>query len=454
MTAGVPDEHRNALQWSLAMNRIQASYEIETPVGLAHAASVIAGEQSTGTFIKLEAETDELRERSAAIVESITLSGKSDSPSLPCRKVGETYERGIINVSWPIRIIGYALPNLLSTIAGNLFELAELSAIRLIDIDFPTEYVSQHPGPQFGAQGTRQFMGERVFGEQSIGENKAPLIGTIIKPSVGLGPSDTAALVKTLIEAGIDFIKDDELQANGPACPFSERLNAVMQVINDHAQTSGKKVLYAVNITDEIDQMKRNLDSMQKVGANCAMVCMHSVGLTGLRAVRDQSTVPIHGHRAGWGLLSRSPNIGISFNVMQKLWRLAGADHLHVNGLGNKFSESDDVVVQSAQSVQQPLSSNPNLKHLAMPVFSSGQTIWQIAPSRRATGNDDFIFCAGGGIMGHPDGVAQGVIALREAAEAAQQNVELGKFAESGSALKRAIATYPKPPTSIKSEYV
>ena len=427
------------------MKRIQASYEIETPVGLTKAASVIAGEQSTGTFIKLEAETEELQERSAAIVESVTLSGKSDSPSLPCRKVGETYERGIIVVSWPIGNIGYALPNLLSTIAGNLFELAELSAIRLIDIDIPTEYVSQHPGPQFGAMGTRQLVGEHT-----IGDHKGPLIGTIIKPSVGLGPSETAELVKTLIEAGIDFIKDDELQANGPACPFSERLEAVMQVINSHAQKTGKKVLYAVNITDEIDQMKRNLESMQKVNANCAMVCMQSVGLTGLRAVRDHSAVPIHGHRAGWGLLSRSPNIGISFNVMQKLWRLAGADHLHVNGLGNKFSESDDEVAQSARSVQKPLSKQPNLKHLAMPVFSSGQTIWQIAPSRRVTGNDDFIFCAGGGIMGHPDGVTQGVISLREAAEAARQNKPLEEFAESGSALKRAISTYPKPSASIE----
>lgn len=259
---------------------------------------------------------------------------------------------------------------------------------------------------------------------------------------MGLRPTETAELVKTLVEAGIDFIKDDELQANGPACPFNERLHAVTRVISNHAQKNGKKVIYAVNITDEIEQLKRNLDSMLQVGANCAMVCMHSIGLTGLRALRDHSAVPIHGHRAGWGLLSRSPNIGISFTVMQKLWRLAGADHLHVNGLGNKFSESDDVVAQSAHSVQQPLSDTK--AHLAMPVFSSGQTFWQIAPSRGVIGNDDFIFCAGGGIMGYPDGVAQGVQALREAAEAARVNTPLREFAQTGSALKRALDTYPE----------
>lgn len=421
------------------MNRIYASYEIETPVGLTKAAAVIAGEQSTGTFIKLAAETDELRERSAAVVESVDESGSTNVPSLPCRIEGKTYEHGSITLSWPMDNIGHSLPNLLSTIAGNLFELAELSAIRLTDIDLPCEFISAHPGPQFGASGTRQI----------IGDHSGPLIGTIIKPSVGLGPSETAQLVKTLVEAGIDFIKDDELQANGPACPFDERLAAVMRVISNHAQKTGKQVLYAANITDDIDQMWRNLDSMEKVGANCAMVCMQSVGLTGLRAVRDHCTMPIHGHRAGWGLLSRSPDIGISFKVMQKLWRLAGADHLHVNGLANKFSENDELVADSARSVQLPLSSKADHQHLAMPVFSSGQTIWQVEPSRNVLGNDDFIICAGGGIMGHPDGVAHGVLSFREAAEAARSGESLTEYAESGSALERALVNYSKPEISI-----
>lgn len=417
------------------MSRIQATYDIETPVGLTHAAAVLAGEQSTGTFIKLASETAELRERSAARVESITPIGSSRIPSLPCRKSSDTFDRGLVTISWPEGNFGTSLPNLLSTLAGNLFELAELSAIRLVDIDLPVEFSMHYPGPQFGASGTRDVM----KGHQG------PLIGTIIKPSVGLNPSETASLVKTLIEAGIDFIKDDELQANGPDCPFNERLEAVMHVINDHSQKTGRPVIYAVNITDEIDQMWRNLDSILAAGANCAMVCMQSIGLPGLRAVREHSSVMIHGHRAGWGLLSRSPDIGISFNVMQKLWRLAGADHLHVNGLANKFSENDATVAEAALSVQRPVSGNGGPEHIAMPVYSSGQTIWQIAPSRSILGNDDFILCAGGGIMGHPDGVAHGVLSLREAAEAARLGVALEEYAEAGGPLHRAINTYPKP---------
>ncbi|MDG2406225.1 MAG: ribulose-bisphosphate carboxylase large subunit family protein [Paracoccaceae bacterium] len=417
------------------MSRITATYDIETPVGLKKAAAVLAGEQSTGTFVRLAAETDELRDRASAQVENITPTGTAAIPALPTRKVGSRYERGLIAVSWPLDNFGVSLPNLLSTLAGNLFELAELSAARLVDIDLPADFAANHPGPQFGVLGTRQIMGG----------HDGPLIGTILKPSVGLGPSETANLVKTLVEAGIDFIKDDELQANGPHCPFDDRLEAVMRVINRHTDKTGKKVLYAANITDEIDQMWRNLDTMQNHQANCAMVCLHSIGLPGLHAVRKHSLALIHGHRAGWGLFSRSPDIGISFTVMQKLWRLAGTDHLHVNGLGNKFTERDCVVAQSARSVQQPVLRQDDPYKPTMPVYSSAQTIWQIGPARDLLGNDDFIFCSGGGIMSHPGGVAQGVIALRQAAKAARLDISLEDFANTGTPLARAMKAFPKP---------
>lgn len=417
------------------MTRIMATYDIESPSGLTQAAAVLAGEQSTGTFVRLASETDALRQRSGARVESIVQTGSSATPSLPCRKTGKVYERGLVTVSWPLGNFGLSLPTLLSTLAGNLFELAELSAARLVDINLPADFSSHHPGPQFGTTGTRAFMGG----------HKGPLIGTIIKPSIGFTPQETAELVQTLVEAGIDFIKDDELQANGPDCPFDARLEAVMRVINRHADKTGKKVIFAANITDEIDQMWRNLDKMRDLNATCAMVCVQSIGLPGLRAVRDRSDVLIHGHRAGWGLLSRSPDIGIDFSVMQKLWRLAGADHLHVNGLANKFSESDETVARAAKSVQQPLSENGGPQHLAMPVFSSGQTIWQLDPAQKLLGNEDFIYCAGGGILSHPGGAADGVTSLRDAADAARSGVPLEAFSASDTPLAKAIAHFSKP---------
>ena len=422
------------------MNRITATYEIESPVGIAKAAEVMAGEQSTGTFGKIALETDELRARCAAQIDELTITGTRPRASLPSRFSSETYERGMATISWPLDNLGTSLPNLLSTIAGNLFELAEVSAIRLTDISLPKVFADTNPGPAFGVDGTRA----------AIGGHEGPMIGTIIKPCVGLSPSETAGLVQTLLDAGIDFIKDDELQANGPHCPFPERVAKVMGVINDHAERTGKRVMYAFNITDEIDQMRRNLDLLSEYQATCAMVCMSSVGITGLRAVRNHSPHVIHGHRAGWGLFSRSPDIGISFPVWQQLWRLAGADHLHVNGLASKFTEPDKVVAESARSVQEPIFNNGGPAYSAMPVYSSAQTIWQIAPARALLGNDDFLFCAGGGIMSHPEGPGAGVVALRQAADAARNGVDIKEYAREHPELQAAVDTFPETRVALK----
>ncbi len=416
------------------MARFTAKYEIESPIGIGRAAEVLAGEQSSGTFVRLAAETDELRERSRARVERVDVLNISEQPSLPTRRHGSQYERGIVTVSWPVATIGYSLPNLLATIAGNLFELAEISAIRLLDVDLPREFVEACPGPKFGVTGTRRLAGV----EEGL------MVGTIIKPSVGLSPVDTAALVKQLAKADIDFIKDDELQANGPNCPLEDRAREVMRVLNDHQEKTGKKVMYAFNITDEVEEMWRHAETIQSLGGSCLMVSLHSVGLAGMRALRDHCDLPLHGHRNGWGLYSRSPDIGISYVAWQKLWRLAGADHLHVNGLGNKFSESDSVVAESARAVQAPVC-EVGPSYAAMPVYSSGQTAWQIAPSRDILGSDDFIFCAGGGIMSHPSGPAAGVTALRQAAMAAREGVNVEDFAKSHRELSEALDRFEKP---------
>ncbi len=422
------------------MKRIIAIYRIQAACSLTKAAAILAGEQSTGTFVKLTEETDSLKKYSGAIVEHIEPIGSDSEPLLPCKKTATKYEHGIVTISWPLGNIGTSLPNLLSTVAGNLFELEDLSAIRLENIHLPKDFRKTNPGPQFGISGTRKL----------IISQKDPLIGTIIKPSVGLNPEQTSQIVEKLLNAGIDFIKDDELQANGHLCQFSERVKAVMSVVNKHQDKTGKRVLYAFNITDELDKMCRNLDLLESYGAGCAMVCLISIGLTGLRAVRNRSSLVIHGHRAGWGVFSRSPNIGISFQVWQKLWRLAGADHLHVNGLANKFSDTDETVIQAAQSVQTPIFDHSPFSDTAVPVFSSGQTVWQVGKTRALLKNDDFILCAGGGIIGHPDGVKSGVIAMKQAYKAAQQGYSPLEYASLGhSELRVALQHFKQPKFSI-----
>jgi ribulose-bisphosphate carboxylase large chain len=407
--------------------RITATYWLETGDDPTHAAEVIAGEQSSGTFVALPAETPELKARAGARVERLEIIGTSMVPSLPSAKRSKVYTQCLLELSWPIENLGACLPTLMATIAGNLYELRAVTGLRLLDLQLPPSFAAAYPGPAFGIAGTRQL----------AGVSEGPLIGTIIKPSVGLTAEQTAEQVRDLVAGGIDFIKDDELQADGPNCPFDDRVRAVMRMVREAADRTGKKAMVAFNLTGDLDKMRRRHDLVLAEGGTCVMVCLNSVGLVGLTELRRHSQLPLHAHRAGWGYLSRSPALGFDFAPLQKIWRLAGADHLHVNGLRNKFSESDDSVIAAARSVLAPVM--PEAVLPAMPVFSSGQTGLQAADTFAALGSADLIHTAGGGIFGHPAGTAAGVEALRAAWSAAMEGVSISKKAEVVPALAQAL---------------
>lgn len=385
------------------MARFEADYLIETPGDPRRAAGTMAGEQSSGTFVPVPGETPELKARAAARVERLEEVEGAAEPSLPTPGASGPVRRARVTLSWPMDNVGPSLPNLMTAIGGNLFELRAFSGLRVEDVRLPPEFAAAGPGPRFGPEGTRRLAGVA----------RGPLIGTIVKPSVGLTPEGTAALVGAMAGAGLDFVKDDELQADGPACPFERRARAVMDVLNRHADRTGKKVMFAFNLTGEVDEMRRRHDLVQRLGGTCVMVSMIPAGLTGVLALARHSALPIHAHRNGWGALSRHPALGWSYVAFSKLWRLAGADHLHVNGLSNKFCEGDESVAASARSLLSPLMEGHPMR--AMPVFSSGQTAAQAAPTLRALGSADLIHAAGGGILGHPGGPRAGVEAMRAA---------------------------------------
>jgi ribulose-bisphosphate carboxylase large chain len=418
--------------------RIYAKYLIETAYPLSDAAEVLAGEQSSGTFVKVPGETEELRERHAATVEKIDELEPVDAPSLPGAAVPKgkppVYRRAEVLVSWSLANLGASLPNLMATVAGNLFELGAFSGLRLLDMHLPEEFLEKYQGPQFGVAGTREL----------TNVSQLPLVGTIIKPSVGLSPEQTAALVKDLVDGGIDFIKDDELQADGPHCPFRQRVDAVMRVINSAADRTGKKVMYAFNITGEIDELLRNHDHVAGSGGTCVMLSLNSIGLPALSHLRRHSRLPIHGHRNGWGMLSRSPVLGMSYIAYQKFWRVAGVDHLHVNGIGNKFCEDDDSVIASARECLTPMFSKPAKGCEIMPVFSSGQWAGQAPETWRRMQSTDLIYACGGGIMAHPGGIGAGVRSIRQAWEAALAGVPLDKAAQTNSELRQALVKFAK----------
>lgn len=413
-------------------DRIYATYWMETPYDIEQAAEVVGGEQSSGTFVQVPGETADLKERFRAKVESITPIETVDMPSLPgaAEPAGGTYQRAEVRLSFSIENMGTNLPTLIATVAGNLFELRDVSGLKLIDIDLPDVFKEAYPGPQFGITGTRELAGVQ----------DRPIIGTIVKPSVGLTPEATADLVGDLAGADIDFVKDDELMANAPHSPLAQRVEKVMAVINDAAERNGKKVMFAFNITDELDAMLKHHDTVKAAGGTCVMVSLNSIGPVALAHLRKHCALPIHGHRNGWGMYTRSPHLGMGFRAYHKIWRLAGVDHIHVNGLKNKFWEPDDSVVNSIQACFEPFLGG----YPVMPVISSGQTGMQAPETYRRINSVDVMYLAGGGMMAHPGGPPAGNVALRQCWEAAVKGIDLETYAKDHPELAQSIEKFGK----------
>lgn len=419
----------------MAPDRFEATYLIETPLDPLRVADIMAGEQSCGTFTRVQGETDELRARARALVEQVDELETVNQPSLPNAWLERQqhpgpWRRARVRISFPVANVGANLPTLASTVAGNLYDLGELTGMRLESLRVPADYRRRFDMPRVGIAGTRAV----------TGVSQGAMVGTIIKPNVGMSPAQTAALVGQLCDAGVDFIKDDEVCADPVHAPLAQRVPAVMRVVRDHAQRTGKHVMVAFNITDETDAMLRHAALVEREGGSCVMASLNACGFSAVQTLRRATSLVLHGHRNGYGAFSRHPLLGMSFQAYQTLWRLAGVDHMHVHGLQGKFSQSDAEVVESARDCLAPLASG--LQDAVLPAFSSGQWAGTVPATHGAVGTDDLLFMSGGGILAHPDGPAAGVRSLRQAWAAAGAGVPLDEFARNAPELGRALAFF------------
>lgn len=409
---------------------VEATYLIETPLDPQKIAAIMAGEQSSGTFVKVAGETDELRARAAADVLSVDMLESVDAPSLASaylerKKVFGPWWRARVRVAYPVANIGSNLPTLAATVAGNLYDLGEVTGLRLLDVSLPQAYRDRFDKPRVGISGTRA----------SVGAHDRPLFGTIIKPNVGMRAPEIADLVELLCNAGVDFIKDDEICADPDHAPLAERVPAVMARIRAYRDRTGRDVMMAFNITDETDAMRRHAALVEREGGSCVMTSLNWCGLSAMQSLRRATPLAIHAHRNGFGAFARHPLLGIGFDAYQALYRLAGVDHMHVHGIGGKFSDQADEVEAAARRCLAPLAVDASAESDAvMPAFSSGQWAGTLPVTAKAAGSSDFLFMAGGGILAHPDGPAAGVRSLRQAWEAVAQ----------GEALETAAAARPE----------
>lgn len=417
--------------------RFEASYLIETPFDLARVAEIMAGEQSSGTFTRVAGETDELRQRTRAVVTRIEELEPAATPSLPNALLSRggiegPWRRGRITISFPVDNVGANLATLASIVAGNLFDLGEVTGLRLETVTLPAAYRRRFAMPAQGIAGTRSLTGVAA----------GPLVGSIIKPNVGLSPAEAASLVTMLCGAGLDFIKDDEICADPVHAPLRARVPAVMAAVRRHQDRTGKAVMVAFNITDETDAMRRHADLVAREGGTCMMVSLNWCGFSAIETLRRSSGLALHGHRNGYGAFSRQPLLGISFQAYQTLWRLAGVDHMHVHGLQGKFAQHDDEVIASARDCVTPLSEG--IDDRVMPAFSSGQWAGTAQPTFDAIGHTDLLFMAGGGILAHPGGPAAGVASIRQAWDAVAAGISPLRAAEQHPELRQALDFFGK----------
>ncbi|NIY71229.1 ribulose 1,5-bisphosphate carboxylase [Marivivens donghaensis] len=414
----------------MSRSTIQVAYRIETSGEIEALAAKIASDQSTGTFTALPNETDEVRARCAATVVKIVPLESSVTPSFPDPDGTGPYHRADVTIAYPLEAVGTDIAALMTITIGGVYAVRGLTGVRVKDIDLPSEW-SCHPGPQFGISGSRKLMGV----------TDGPMIASIIKPSLGLLPDETAAVVKTLCDAGVDFIKDDEKLMSPGYSSLEDRVKAIMPVIKDHEQKTGKKVMYAFGISSaDPDTMMRNHDTVVAYGGNAAVLNINSIGYGGMSFLRKRSGLCLHAHRNGWDILTRHPGLGMDFTAYQKIWRLLGVDQFQINGIRAKYWEPDESFVQSFKDVMTPIFSDADRP---LPVVCSGQWGGQAVDTYRQTGRTlDLMYLGGGGIHGHPMGLAAGVKAIRQAWDAAAADVELADYAKDHPELAASLAKW------------
>jgi 3-oxoisoapionate-4-phosphate decarboxylase len=409
---------------------IRLTYRIEAGGSIEKLAEKIASDQSTGTFVDLPGETEELKNRVAARVVALRKLPPVQTPSFPSDEKGP-FKRADVDIEFPFDAIGTDLSALMTIAIGGVFSIKGLSGIRVVDMKLPDAFRGAYQGPQFGVSGSRKLAG--VFGQ--------PIIGTIIKPALGLRPHETATLVREVVEGGVDFVKDDEKLMSPSYSSLAERVNAIMPIILDHEQKTGKKCMYAWGISAvDPDQMMRNHDLVAKAGGNCAVININSIGMGAMAFLRKRSSLVLHAHRNGWDILTRHPGLGMDFKVYQQFWRLLGVDQFQINGIRVKYWEPDESFVESFKSLRSPLFEDSDCP---LPVVGSGQWGGQAHDTYERTGRtQDLMYLCGGGIVSHPGGATAGVRAVRQAWEAAVQDIPLEVYAKSHTELAQSIAKF------------
>ncbi len=321
-----------------------------------------------------------------------------------------------------------SIPQILSSLAGNIFSVKLVDNLRLQDITFPKAAVNAFKGPQFGIKGVRKLTGVK----------KRPFVGTIIKPKVGLSTSQHAKVAREAWEGGCDVVKDDENLSDQKFNPFYKRAEQTLKARDKAESETGEKKLYLCNVTaPTTSEMLRRAVKVKECGGEYIMIDIITTGWTALQSLREATQelgLYIHAHRAMHAAITRYPRHGMSMPLIAKLVRLIGVDNLHVGTVIGKMEGDKAEVLSNRKQCVSPHVEECDKWNLleqdwgkikpVMPVASGGLQPAQIPELLKIFGND-VIIQMGGGIHAHPMGTRAGAKAARQAVDATLKGVAL-----------------------------
>lgn len=377
-------------------------------ISLELACESIAAESSIGTWTDLTTMKKEIAERLRPNVFSIDK------------------ERKIAKIAYSEDLFEAGnMPQILSSVAGNIFGIKDVKNLRFLDIIFPRSIVDSFKGPRFGIDGIRTLT--KI--------EKRPLTGTIIKPKLGLNAKEHAKVAYEAWTGGLDIVKDDENLSSMRFNPFEERIKETLKLRDRAEEETGEKKIYMPNVTAETREMLRRSELVHTEGGEYIMVDILTSGWSALQTLRCEGPkLIIHAHRAGHAAVTRNPKHGISMKVFAKVARLIGVDQIHIGTFGvGKMVGKPGEDLEYKRVLTEDMG-----KKAVMSVASGGLHPGLVEKLLNISG-PDIVIQMGGGIHGHPGGTMRGAMALRQAVDAFMGDISLADYAEGHRELKRAL---------------
>jgi 2,3-diketo-5-methylthiopentyl-1-phosphate enolase len=397
------------------------SLETESSADVVSIAKEIAVGQTTGTWVPVPEETDEIRERHVGRVVGIY-----EAPNYE-REIPSDIKRRhfILQIAIPSINLEPQIPMLLSTIGGN--DVTITYRVKLLDVRLPRSFADAFSGPKFGIPGIRKL----------LNVTDRPLIVNMIKPCIGLDPKVGADLFYRAAIGGVDLVKDDEVLANTSHSSIIDRVKAFMEKERQAYEQTGEHTLYAVNITDGVERVRDHAHRVVEAGGNCLMLNFLPAGISTLSMLAEDPSIqlPILVHLDMSGAFFSASNSGISAPlVLGKIPRLCGADMVIYPSPYGKFLFLRESYLRVAHLLR---SSFYHIKS-AFPAPSGGVHAGNLGPVIRDLGIDCMVG-VGGGIHGHRLGATAGARSVRQAVDAIMNQIPFKEAAKEHSELAAAL---------------